>query len=90
MGFSEFPASWHREELSAALSEDDGAHWSRPVVIARLKGGHLSYPQMFERRPGEIWMIPGFASRKWFNEDPVPFAVRFAEQDLRQLSTRAG
>jgi hypothetical protein len=35
-------------------------------------------------------MIPGFASRKWFNEDPVPFAVRFAEQDLRQLSTRAG
>ena len=86
--FSEFPASWHREELSAALSEDDGAHWSSPVVIARLKGGHLSYPQVFERRPGEIWMIPGFASRQWFNEDPLPFAVRFAEQDLRRLSAR--
>lgn len=83
--FSEWPASWHREELSAAFSEDDGAHWSRPVVIARLMGGQLSYPQVFERRPGEIWMLPGFASRKWFNEDPVPFAVRFAEQDLRQL-----
>ena len=86
--FSEVPASWHREELSAAFSEDDGAHWSHPVVIARLVGGQLSYPQVFDRRPGEVWMIPGFAARKWFNEDPCPFAVRFDEQDLRQLTTR--
>lgn len=53
---SEFPASWQREELSLALSADDGTTWTRPVVIARHPGVSLCYPCMVERRPGEIWI----------------------------------
>ena len=82
MGFSEFPASWHREELSIALSDDDGGTWSRPLVIARLRGGQVSYPHVIERREGELWITAGFASLKWFNEDPVPFGVYIRESDL--------
>ncbi len=53
-----------REELSLAFSEDDGRTWSKPVVIARdpkPEGGkepshRFSYPYVFERRPGELWI----------------------------------
>lgn len=53
-----------REELSLALSEDDGKTWAAPVVIARdpkPPGGkeaehRLSYPYLFERRAGELWV----------------------------------
>lgn len=79
---SEFPASWHPEELSIAMSDDDGSNWSCPVVIARLRGGQLSYPHVLERREGEVWIIPGFASRKWFNEDPISLGMRIHETDL--------
>ncbi|MDF1515295.1 MAG: sialidase family protein [Anaerolineae bacterium] len=78
----EIPASWHREELSIAVSEDDGQTWSNPMVIARLRGGQLSYPQLIERRPGELWLIAGFASRKWFNDDPVSLCVAVYEKDV--------
>lgn len=54
--WSETPASYHREELSLALSEDEGKTWSAPVVIARLPGKWVSYPYLFERRPGELWI----------------------------------
>lgn len=57
--YSSEPASWHREELSIAFSEDDGGTWSDPVVMARDETG-LSYPHIFERRPGEIWVTTGF------------------------------
>ncbi|WP_406697928.1 sialidase family protein [Singulisphaera sp. Ch08] len=52
----EKPTSYHREELSLALSDDDGKSWSPPVVIARQPGKWLSYPYVFERKPGEIWL----------------------------------
>jgi hypothetical protein len=87
---SEFRASWHREELSIAVSEDDAQNWSRPVVIARLRGGQLSYPHVLERREGELWVIPGFASRKWFNEDPIPLGMRISEKDLLRELGRQG
>jgi hypothetical protein len=29
-------------------------------VIARVPGGGLSYPYLFERRPGELWVITRF------------------------------
>jgi len=53
-----------REELSLAFSEDDGKTWSKPVVIGRdptppgeRESAHrLSYPYLFERRPGELWI----------------------------------
>jgi hypothetical protein len=32
---TEFPSSWHREELSIAFSNDDGKTWTKPIVLAR-------------------------------------------------------
>ena len=54
----------NRQELAVIFSEDDGATWTKPLVIARQKGGQLSYPFMMERRPGKLWIIPGFAFKK--------------------------
>jgi hypothetical protein len=54
--YSQRPASWHRAELSIAFSGDDGKTWSKPVVIARKPKSWLSYPNVFERRPGELWI----------------------------------
>jgi Neuraminidase (sialidase) len=54
--WSETPVSNFRAELSLSFSEDDGASWSDPVVIACNPGGHLSYPCAFEAAPGEIWV----------------------------------
>ena len=53
---SEARASWHREELSIAFSEDDGKTWTKPVVFVNLPGSSLSYPYVFERLPGELWI----------------------------------
>jgi hypothetical protein len=70
-GLSEAAASWQREELSIAFSQDEGKSWSEPVVFARLKTREepmqlgegrkipmngLSYPAIFERRKGELWI----------------------------------
>jgi len=55
-------ASWHREELSITFAKDDGKRWVESVVIARDKGG-LSYPYIFERRPGEIWVTTRFQGK---------------------------
>ena len=50
-------ASWFRKELSIAFSDDDGQHWTKPVVIARDKSHRgMAYPFVLERRPGEIWV----------------------------------
>lgn len=54
-GYSQRPASWHRDELSLAFSEDDGRTWSVPTVIVRRQGA-AAYPSAIERRPGEIWL----------------------------------
>ena len=59
------PAERHsREELSIAFSEDECRTWSPRVVIAANYGGpdtrpggrRVSYPYMYERRPGEFWV----------------------------------
>ena len=49
-------ASWQREELALALSDDDGKTWSKPAIIARAPGKRVSYPYLFERRPGVLWV----------------------------------
>ncbi len=54
--WSEVPVSNHREELSLAMSDDDGGSWSHPVVIARQKDAWLSYPRVLEHSPGELWI----------------------------------
>ncbi len=47
-----------REELSLAFSSDDCATWSPPRVIAASygPGGRVSYPYLYERKPGELWI----------------------------------
>ena len=56
---SEALASWHREELSIAFSEDEGKTWTQPIVIAREKDTWISYPYVFEREPGLLWIFTG-------------------------------
>ncbi len=59
---AEVPASWQREELSIMFSDDDGKTWSKPTVIARVtkKDTQLSYPSIFEAKPGELWITTRF------------------------------
>ena len=47
-----------REELSLAFSSDECATWSPPQVIAANygAGGRVSYPYLYERKPGELWI----------------------------------
>jgi len=90
---TEFPSSWHREELSIAFSEDDGRTWTKPITVAKQRGGQLSYPYLFERRPGELWVIAGFAFQKFWG-DPLPLRlkidVRSFAGDHETLSTMQG
>lgn len=72
--FSEAEASWHREELSLAFSEDEGQTWSPPVVLAREQDTWLSYPYLFEPEPGRLWL--------WSYQGDV--RVRFAEAEMLQ------
>ena len=58
---AEAAASWHRQELSLAFSEDDGKTWSKPVVIARRPRGGLSYPYLFEPAAGQLWVFTRFS-----------------------------
>lgn len=64
-------ASWHREELSLAFSDDDGKTWTKPAVVARAPGARVSYPFLFEPRPGVVWLTTmqgGLRSRLNENE----------------------
>lgn len=47
-----------RAELSLAFSSDETTSWSAPVIVAANygAGGRVSYPYLYERRPGELWI----------------------------------
>ena len=47
-----------RVELSLAFSDDEAATWSKPVIVAAkyIPGGRVSYPYLYERKPGELWI----------------------------------
>ena len=53
-----------REQLSFALSDDDGRTWTPPVIIAKDPTApgdtgpehRLSYPYVYEHKPGELWV----------------------------------
>jgi hypothetical protein len=62
-----------------AWSDDDGKTWTKPVVLARQKDGQLSYPYCLERRPGELWVIAGFAFKKGWQE-PLPLRLKIDEE----------
>ena len=59
---TEVPVSWQREELSIMFSDDDGKTWNKPTVIARVtkKDTQLSYPSIFEAKPGKLWITTRF------------------------------
>ena len=73
---TELPARGWRNSLQIALSDDEGQTWSEPVVLAR--GVRLCYPQMWERRPGEIW-VSFVAGREW-----VKNIIVVREEELRR------
>src|SRR5690606_4594911 len=80
---AEVAASWHRDELSMMFSDDDGATWSNPVILAKNhlqapstpanawdQSKWLSYPHLFEVQPGVIWLSTGHGGLKIeFKED---------------------
>ena len=70
--FSEVAGSWHREELSVALSDDDGATWTAPRIVAREPKKWLSYSYVFEPEPGVIRLFSGQGK----------FAAQVREADL--------
>lgn len=67
--------SGNRQELSIAFSDDDGKTWSEPEIVGTVLPGadgnyprkEITYPYVFERRPGEIWLTTwrfgGFRAR---------------------------
>ena len=69
------------QELSIAFSEDDGKTWTEPVVIARHRdevpqvAGWLSYPTIFERRPGELWIVVRQGFLTWLSLQEEDFVA---------------
>ena len=63
-----------REELSIAFSDDDGETWTEPVVIARERNKRQSYPKVFERRPGELW-VSTWQGNQFFKLAETDFAI---------------
>lgn len=61
--WSERPASSQRQELSIAFSDDECRTWTEPVVIARCMDSQISYPNVWESQPGELWITSGFYPR---------------------------
>lgn len=47
-----------RAELSLVFSDDETESWSKPVIVAAnyVPGGRVSYPYIYERKPGELWI----------------------------------
>ena len=50
------PGWKRREELTMAFSDDDGKTWPCRALIALNRGGRVSYPHVFEHKPGELWV----------------------------------
>ncbi len=80
-----------RQELFIAFSEDDAKNWTKPIVIARQKSGQLSYPYIFERRAGELWIIAGFAFKKirWDWKEFLPLRLRVNEEEFLREAKKA-
>ena len=64
-GTSATVCSWHREELSLrwGTREADGLAWTRQEIFAYDRENYLSYPRLFERRVGEVWISTAYQGR---------------------------
>ena len=71
---TEVPCNGWRDTLLIALSEDDGQTWREPRVLA--EGPRVCYPQVLERRPGELW-VSFVAGADWEKN-----LIRVKEEDL--------
>ena len=57
--------------------------WTAPEVIARQKGGEFSYPYIFEKQPGELWVITRRNLRTLIKPGEVPpLRVSLQESDF--------
>ena len=57
--WSENPCSWCREEIWVAFTDRQCKRWTQPVVIARKPGAQLAYFNVFEHKPGQVWISSG-------------------------------
>jgi hypothetical protein len=78
-----------RANLLLAFSDDDGKTWTKPVVLARQTDGQLSYPYGLERRPGELWIIAGFAFKRGWQE-PLPLRLKIDEEQFLNVTAKNG
>ncbi len=67
-----------RDTLSVALTDDDGASWTKPVEVA--KSLQLSYPKILEVSPGKLLFGCQWVSQDWDRLRPVYFKMN--EKDL--------
>jgi hypothetical protein len=56
-----------------AFSDNDGKTWTKPAVIAERAGGGLSYPYIFEARPGELWIVTRFSKHVYLKVKEADF-----------------
>ena len=58
--YSRAEASWQREELAIAFSDDEAGSWSDPqVVVTSSEPPFPCYPVVFEHSPGLLWITAG-------------------------------
>jgi sialidase-1 len=91
--WSETPVSNHRDELSLALSDDEGKTWSDPVVVARTrvpssagKNRWIAYPYVFQHQAGQLWLTTMQGNvrillheRNFVGSNKVPRIVAFGD-----------
>lgn len=71
--FSEVAASWYRAALVVIFSDDDGATWTAPFVLAHCAKSWLAYPHIFEVSDGVFWVTTMQSQLKiQFNEADCP------------------
>ena len=70
------PDKMGRQELSIAFLKSDGRTWTDAIAIARDEGQQIAYPHVFERRPGELWVM-----NRWPPGRP-PLRLRLRETDF--------
>ncbi|MCX7706005.1 MAG: glycoside hydrolase [bacterium] len=70
-----------------AFSEDDGKTWLKPVVIAKQKG-HISYPYIFERSPGELWVTALWLKEPDGSNSKIPLRVKLQEDQFLKMMER--
>lgn len=58
--YSQAEASWQRQELAIAFSDNEALSWSAPQVVATSSAPPFPcYPCTFEPKPGLLWITAG-------------------------------